>query len=136
MNTPPRNPFPVRINRASSMAHSQIYAFEPKLDPNVPKQVDHYLESTYTGLINKKIQTLTAPELAPTNSLLINYIRHIYSKYSLEDPMRKYGDQRFWGTADTRDHSGQQTSPSGPIDSRRKSVGISLSSRLSHEGVH
>lgn len=49
--------------------------------------------------------------MAPSNSLLINYIRHIQSKYALEDPMKKYGDQRYWGSAETHSSTAQKQSP-------------------------
>jgi|JI6StandDraft_1071083.scaffolds.fasta_scaffold47816_6 hypothetical protein len=99
LSTPPRNPFPVRINRSASGQQPPPVPRIEEVKEAITVQVDQYLEHTYHGLITRKIDSLCKPEFAPTNSLLINYIRHIYAKYALEDPMRKYGDQRFWGTA-------------------------------------
>lgn len=83
MSTPPRNPFPVKINRSVSGQHVQPQVHAEELREAITIQVDQYLEHTYHGLITKKIDSLCKPEFAPTNSLLINYIRHIYAKYSL-----------------------------------------------------
>jgi hypothetical protein len=80
------------------------------------------LQHTYEGLISKKIESLCKPEFAPTNHLLINYIRHIYAKYALEDPMRKYGDQKFWGSAETRAYSTQKTTPTKEFNSQQRSL--------------
>lgn len=121
LQTPPRNHFPVTMNRTSDLSQPQHSHLDPQFDKNITGQVDHYLETTYRGLITNKIDSLCKPEFAPTNSLLINYIRHIYSKYALEDPMKKYGDQRFWGSAETHSSSAQRQSASRVINQQRDS---------------
>lgn len=128
LSTPPRNPFPVRINRSASGQQAVTPVRVEDTKEGITVQVDQYLENTYRGLITNKIDSLCKPEFAPTNSLLINYIRHIYAKYSLEDPMRKYGDQRFWGTASTRARSVQKDSGAKGIDLTRRSLAPILES--------
>jgi hypothetical protein len=83
MQSPPRSPFPVLLNRVHMNVQVPSSPINPETDRHITSQVDHYLETTYRGLITQQIDSLCKPEFAPTNSLLINYIRHIYTKYAL-----------------------------------------------------